>query len=60
MNTVVDDGYWELFGCSMFFCINETQIQQNMSASFHQGVAVSIAVGGKEGEKKKERVIKPN
>lgn len=42
----------------MFFCINETQIQQNMSASFHQGVAVGIVVGGKEGGKRKERVIK--
>lgn len=42
----------------MFFCINETQIQQNMSASFHQGVAVGVVVGGKGVGKRKERVIK--
>lgn len=42
----------------MFFCINKTQIQWNMSASFHGGVAVGIVVGGKGGGKRKERVIK--
>lgn len=29
-----------------------------MSASFHQGVAVGVVVGGKGGGKRKERVIK--